>query len=95
VNTETHLLGGQVGHASGHLVGPGDQLRDPHLAQGHLPRPGAVLLALGTPGAQVVPQVPAGRVLHHHVQRACRGGGGGEAATATVVMVVTFVLKLF
>ena len=64
-----HLLGGQVGHAPGHLVGPGDQLRDPHPAQGHLPGPAAVLLALGPAGAQVVPEVPPGRVLHHHVQR--------------------------
>ena len=70
-----YLLRGQVLHAAGHLVGAGDQVLDGHVLHGHLVRVVAVLHAGGPPGPQVLPQVPLGRKLHDHVQRACGQGG--------------------
>lgn len=66
----TDLLGGQVGHPSGHLVRSRHQLPDLQPPQGRLPRPAPVLQPDRSASPEELPQVPLGGVLHHHVQGA-------------------------
>lgn len=72
MSCSSHLLGGQVLHAPGHLVGTGHQVLDGHVFYRNLVRVVAVLHAWGAAGTQVFPQVSFGGVFHDHVERSCR-----------------------
>lgn len=74
---QTYPFRCEVLHASGNLVGAGQQVFEGELLLRHLGHIKGVVHAWGSPGPQVLPQTAFGGVLHQNIQRAWRIGGGG------------------
>lgn len=68
-----HLPRLQILHASGHLVGTGDQGREGERSFAAARPIRAEIRAWGTPGTQEFPKVSLGRIFHNHIQGPYRG----------------------
>lgn len=69
-----YLLGGEILHASGHLVGARDQVLGGELLLGVVAGVVAVFQPRRPPGLQVLPEVALGGILHDDVQRTWGAG---------------------
>lgn len=63
-----YLFGGQILHASGHLVSAGHQVFDGHVLHRNLVWVVAVLHARWAPSSQELPQVALRCILYNHIQ---------------------------